>query len=440
MTNPTPVQGLGRVVFNVMPRGSIPNPRPSPADAGVHPGTDGFVALQVISRRYHFHLPGVVYVVTTMIVVVGAVNGQNNLLFWLFGLAVGGLLVSGIISGASLMGLALERSVPLRGRVGEGCEIRYRCRNRNRLFPAFALSIEELAVPFRSTGLPTWADKVQGAASFCPGVRAGESRTCVAHAQGTVRGEAVFAAVRVSSTFPFGITRKSVVFAAPQRTIIWPKAISTTLPAGASGGTGDEAASTVRHRGSGDIVGLREYAAGDSARLIAWRPTSRLGRPIVRETAPPRSRRLWLVSDVTSGLAAAHTEAIVSTVAGLAEDAARRGVSIGLATAGGSILVPIGSGPHHEREVLDALAVVQAESSAGAPQAILPEAQSLLVTSSPAVGRQSHLLVPPPAQPALPSASRNRWGLREGLQAVWTTWLSPRAAEVDKPPTDRGRA
>jgi len=64
---------------------------------------------RVLGRNYHFHSPGLVYAVTTMVLVMGAINGQNNLLFWLFGLGVAGLLISGILSGGSLMRLDIER-------------------------------------------------------------------------------------------------------------------------------------------------------------------------------------------------------------------------------------------------------------------------------------------------------------------------------------------
>ena len=36
-------------------------------------------------RRYHFHFPGVLFAVVTLLLGIGAINSQNNLLFLLFG-------------------------------------------------------------------------------------------------------------------------------------------------------------------------------------------------------------------------------------------------------------------------------------------------------------------------------------------------------------------
>jgi len=415
-----------------------PEPEQHPKPGGVpalierpieRPGEGGFVPLRIISRRYHFHLPGVVYVVTTLIIVVGAVNGQNNLLFWLFGLAVGGLVISGIVSGASLMGVRLERSVADRMRVGETSKIRYRCGNRNRLFPVFALLIEELPDPFKDTGPPTWKSAVEQPTAFCPGVRAGETRVSVADCLATARGPIDFVAVRVSSTFPFGITRKSVVFAARQSALVWPRAIPATLTLGAHGGIGEEPLATARHRGSGDVVGLREYRSGDSARSIAWKPTSRLGRPIVRELAPPASQRVWLVCELAQARDTHHADALVSTVVGLAEDAAKRGIRAGLADADGIVRVPMGTGPRHDRLMLDALALVRigGDRVTGTPE--IADGSRLTITASAGGPPGSRLVVPPPAAESAP-APRRRRTLARTFRALWVDWLAPRRSEA----------
>lgn len=376
-------------------------------------------------------MPGVVYVVTTMIIVVGAVNGQNNLLFWLFGLAVGGLVVSGIISGASLMGIRLERAVPARARVGEPTEIRYRVRNRNRFFPAFALLIEEWPVAFRRNESPTWSQRMPLFAAFCPGVRAGSMTPASASIIPHARGEASFVAVRVSSTFPFGITRKSVMFIGHQRTLIWPEAIEANLSVVLSGATGDEDVASQRRSGGGEFVALREYVAGDPVRSIAWKPTSRLGRPIVREYAPPASRRLWLVCEVPPSTPPAHTERIISTVAGLADDAATRGILVGLADSGGHIQVPIGAGPRHDRRMLDALAVMQRSNPKQTAAEIGLDEQTLSVVPDGFTSRTGlSLPVFAPAEAAaIPARRINVAHLRERLVRVWSDWLSPKVGE-----------
>ena len=56
---------------------------------------------KIVGRRYLFHAPGITYAVTTIVLILGAINGQNNFLFALFGLATGGLVISGFFSCAT---------------------------------------------------------------------------------------------------------------------------------------------------------------------------------------------------------------------------------------------------------------------------------------------------------------------------------------------------
>ena len=100
----------------------------------------------IIKRRYHLHPPGVVYCVITILLGLGALNSQNNLLFGAFGLALGGLLISGIVSGAMLMGLRVRRLGIEPAPVGERIIIRYEVTNRTRFYPVFAVRIGERRV------------------------------------------------------------------------------------------------------------------------------------------------------------------------------------------------------------------------------------------------------------------------------------------------------
>ena len=55
-----------------------------------------------MTRRYHLNLPIVIYSVLLTLLSMAALNSQNNLLFWLCGLTVAGLLLSGLISGVMM--------------------------------------------------------------------------------------------------------------------------------------------------------------------------------------------------------------------------------------------------------------------------------------------------------------------------------------------------
>ncbi|XOV76788.1 MAG: hypothetical protein ACFHWZ_08095 [Phycisphaerales bacterium] len=73
------------------------------------PVTSAKPAKKVVARRYHMHSGGVFYIVVTVLLGIGSINSQNNLLFIVFGVALGAMLVSGVVSGAMMMGLEVDR-------------------------------------------------------------------------------------------------------------------------------------------------------------------------------------------------------------------------------------------------------------------------------------------------------------------------------------------
>jgi len=81
-------------------------------------GGGGGVGSGRIVRRYHFHAPGVLYVAVTLFLALGADQQPEQPALRALGLAIGGLLVSGIISGASLLGLRVERDPIVHASVG----------------------------------------------------------------------------------------------------------------------------------------------------------------------------------------------------------------------------------------------------------------------------------------------------------------------------------
>src|SRR3954447_7197460 len=89
------------------PKSKIQNPLRLPIHTPVRkrPGLD-------------FSLTGLVYSAMMLFMGLAAVNSQANLLFGVFGLMVGILLVSGVISRVVLKRLTVKRSLPAHGVVG----------------------------------------------------------------------------------------------------------------------------------------------------------------------------------------------------------------------------------------------------------------------------------------------------------------------------------
>lgn len=286
-----------------------------------------------VQHRYHMHWPGVLYLGVTLFLAIGAINSQNNLLFAALGIAVGALLVSGVMSGGGLWRLRMERLPLPVARAGEPCSIRYRLVSIGRLWPSFALHVEELdAPPEASRG------RVRG---FVAQVRAGDEAIGEAVFTPPRRGVIPLNRVLAWSTFPFGLTKKSIAIEQPQRIMVLPGHV-LLKPGVLQRVMVDSEEST---KGSSDpgghdeFFGLREYTPRDGPRDIAWRASARRDVLVARVWATPKRRTLTIALRRAAGESRLDTERSIVLAAALAETAARSGVAAGL-DSGRSRLVP----------------------------------------------------------------------------------------------------
>lgn len=280
-------------------RNELVNHAEAGGSAGALGGESGWA--KVINRRYHLTIASLAYVATTCVLVVGAVNGQNNLLFWIFGIAVSGLAISGLVSGSSLMGIRIRRDVLDPARAGEAFHIRYTVHNANRFFGAFALVIEEMGQSRGWLGKKfsgSWPARVLQPRLGIAYLGPRQTLVVDCRCEAIARGAAMFGPVRVSSTFPFGITRKSVTFAQSTRITIRPQrvALASDVSSLASHHR-QESTSMIRSRTGDETFALREHSSGDPMRAIAWRASARMARPIVRDYSRRTGGRVWIMLD-----------------------------------------------------------------------------------------------------------------------------------------------
>jgi uncharacterized protein (DUF58 family) len=297
-----------------------------------------------MTRRYHLHIPGLVYIGIVILIGAAAMNNQNNLLFWVFGVMVSGLILSGLISAWMLMRLVVRRIDPQHGAVGEPLIVRYAVTNRSRLLPVFNIHIEErpvqqemgwqrLMAPARGWMMHLGVrETVHGEAIFWP----------------AARGEARFSQMRIWTTFPFGLVKKSITVSQPQHTLIYPmiyelnrNVLSAVTPAGTMG-----ARLTARSGAGDDFYGVREHRAGDSMRHISWKRTARTDELVVIERTNPSPPKLRVVLNLLTptgalriGLQEGMTprdleERSVSLVASILHAADLQGFEVGLTVLG----------------------------------------------------------------------------------------------------------
>src|ERR1700746_2222100 len=88
----------------------------------------------IVRRRpsLDFSLTGLVYCSMMLFMGLAAMNSQANLLFGVFGLMIGILLVSGVISRFVLRGLDVNRGLPEHGIVGQTLTTTYEFVNQKK--------------------------------------------------------------------------------------------------------------------------------------------------------------------------------------------------------------------------------------------------------------------------------------------------------------------
>ena len=258
------------------------------------------LANDIPKRRTRVIRAGVVYAGVVLAIGIAAGSRPNNLLVWVFACLLAALVASGVVSGFMMMPLRAVRIEPRRGRVGEPLLVRYEIQNSSRVIPAYDLHVAEVDAT-KATGLEpageAWVlhvgpgDRVHAEAVFRPMRR------------GTLR----LARFEVTSTFPFDLLRKVLIYTQPAEVLIHPEVHPLregVLERVTAGGAGGQRMSS-EGGGTDDFFGVREYRPGDSVRQIAWKRLAGTGKLASIErsrSVPPRVRILLDLSRPTSAL------------------------------------------------------------------------------------------------------------------------------------------
>lgn len=418
-------------------------------------------------RRYHLHAPLLIYIGVSLLVAVGAFHSQNNLLFWLFGLSLGLMLVSGIISGTMMMGVRLVRLGIDDSVVGQPVRVRYRVSNTSRVMPLFALSLNEVisegpgaaagtkAVRLGmmllsgesnghsaangkngSNGKPTLRERLarvfmppMGFVTFVP--PRGEVEI-EGFAVPTDFGRLKVAAVTVSTSFPFGIIRKSLRFEGSSGCIIRPAPVEVPLALDPRGqGTLTHSLESWRQPGAGDeFFGVREYSPGDAPKTIAWKRSASANKLLVTQTAGAAPGRVWIVLHVPQSSTQANIDAMQACVVSVIERAARMSLSVGLLMPQASIERGPKQGKAQAETLMDTLSLLSLE-----PASVKPQPPSAYLPARPQVGDTVVVVHAGFARDALGPAGSIQ--LSTGVTSGGSAWMSPRGREPgnDKPTT-----
>lgn len=332
----------------------------------------GGPSAKVLKLRYHASAGSALYFLTTVCLAIGAINSQNNLLFWAFGISIGGLLISGVISGPAMMGIRIRRETPMHAEVGRPLIVRYVVENRSRLVPAFALTIEEQRRRGRRGQSQAEGPAIASSVAHVgPRELVTSEATIVPERRGVVR----LSSFSVWTAFPFGLMKKSVLMGQEATIVVRPRMFKLRpgLLDSISSRSGQLTASRNQSGPGDEPFGLREYQSGDSLRSVWWRATARLGTPVVRQTARPAPLRVWVViAPSVSQRNRIEAEVAVSLAASVAVSANDRGFAVALSVPGAGVAVLPRPGRRHIERVLDTLAELELDPQPESPAPVTP--------------------------------------------------------------------
>jgi uncharacterized protein (DUF58 family) len=365
---------------------------------------------------------GLMYCCMMIFMGVAALNSQANLLFGVFGLMIGVLLISGIISRAVLRRVHVRRVLPAHGVVGQPMRVTYEITNGKRFWPSLSLTIVEL-------------DGVQGFVvqpqcyllHAAPGMTARIPVELIAKRRGLYE----FDRYQQATSFPFGFIKRAVAGRHKDVIEIYPALAAVDRRLLTLCRSADTSGAPMRPRpgGADEFYGVKEHRDGDNPRWIYWRRsahTNKLVSKQMTEVAPPRL--LLLVDTSAPDPAKVHPpataeiliERTISMAASLAAAALDDGLSVGLcAFVGGAWkAIPPTRGKNQRADLLSLLARLSANSSQPT-SALLEACHALLKTGTTAI-----LLTPHDVQVGLLERSRGGMMVISALHASAESWFN----------------
>lgn len=319
-------------------------------------------------RTIHFTKAGRNVVLLAFGIGFAAMNTGNNLLYIIFGLLLGMILASGLVSEGVLRPVRVSMLWPGEVFAGMAFPLRVIIKNTARR-PLIGLQAWATATSPGGTAAET------APAAFLyipPQGQAGRDIPLLS----PTRGDLTLVQIRVGTLFPFGFFEKSLRVAFNEIRTVYPARVP--VPRRALAVESPAPRQSTDRRGAGDAFwGLRDFQEGDSPRRVAWKSAARLGRLIVRETERETEKRLWLDlgrADDWRRLSPAERENAVSFVASLALLKWSEGYDVGLVE--GTLLLPPGRTPRHRQSLLTRLA--RLDPLALEPPAPAPGARAVL--------------------------------------------------------------
>ncbi len=240
------------------------------------------------------------YLTILVVVLIGAIMREINLMIILAGLMLGPLLISLQLIRATLRNLELSRVVPASAFPDERLSVAIQVKNRRPRLDSWALVIEDRIqlVNVRRKQRPLTVR------TLLPHVAAGDAEQVEYRCQLGQRGRYRLGPLRVRTRVPLGLLQGSMTIGQADELLVYPRL----------GQLSDRWSELVkvdrlgqhssrRHQGpiEGDYYGLRDWRPGDSRRWIHWRSSAKRNSLVVRQFELHRSQDFVLLLDLWQG-------------------------------------------------------------------------------------------------------------------------------------------
>ena len=271
-----------------------------------------------------FSLAGLLYCALLMFMGLAAYNTQANLIFAMFGLMIGIMIVSWVVGRVVVRGLDVRRVMPPSLVVGVPTTLYFAITNRKRYWPSMSVTVTEL------DGALGFAQSPQ---AYLLHAAPGKTASIPCELLPQRRGVYELDHYQLSTTFPFGFIKRSLRARQRERVAIFPPVADIERRLLALCQAADQAGQSARARAGGtdEFYGVRQYRHGDNPRWIHWRRSAQTGTLVMREMTRVAPPRLILVVDTFLENRSLEAHAAVERAIAMAGSVASAALDDGLA-------------------------------------------------------------------------------------------------------------
>ncbi|MGE7879802.1 DUF58 domain-containing protein [Peribacillus muralis] len=168
------------------------------------------------------------------------------------------------------------------------------------------------------------------------------------------RGDHSFQSIRFWIGDFFGMIEKEAIFDSPMNITVFPpyhELDSLYLDRLFNHG---QAGSTKKIQREHSVVsGVREYQPGDQLSWINWKATARTSEIMTKEFEVQKNQDVWIIHDDQPSILFEKT---IEVVASFVHSLLKKGMRVGYASTGSSLILPAGEGRHQRRKIFTRLA------------------------------------------------------------------------------------